>query len=341
MDRLNSSLKVRLISTLVLISVIEIGCGKQISAESYDSLSKVNNGQIDPADQVTQSKKPFCEVDYIDYNLKTNIVGYEITTKNNVKLGFNLGMFTSFLKELGLRFASKTGLMQLGMSAYEPLRFDSPVADVTGEAKKTEKEFGSDVDAYLLSLSFNHYKNTPLFKLTEAGLKTTLGNLNKAIAPLDDQKNWSTKIVSMPSSREVIIPIGSVSGIRDGDVLQIFNVNNVWKGKPCESELWLSKHSTRDPLAFAKVIQVEKNAALLEIFTDNPVEPIQVGSKVMIYDLKKKDQNDIRSLKRTMRIAKITSGRLVVDDKNEIDIVGYVKEQLRPIVFESGFVLRD
>ena len=140
MDRLNTAIKTKLISTLVVISLFEIGCGKQISAESYDSLSKVNNGQIDPVDQVAQSKKPFCEVDYIDYNLKTNIVGYEIVSKNNVKLGFNLGMFTSFFKELGLKFASKTGLMQLGMSAYEPLRFDSPVADVTGEAKKTEKE---------------------------------------------------------------------------------------------------------------------------------------------------------------------------------------------------------
>ncbi len=74
----------------------------------------------------------------------------------------------------------------------------------------------ADITTPYFDAGFDFYKQTPLFTLTEKGLKDGLKNAMTKFAKVDT--GCSTKVLSQPTKDELITPTGTVAGVRIGEL---------------------------------------------------------------------------------------------------------------------------
>lgn len=313
-----------------------MGCGEFSADQKFttlQSLQDVDNSL--PLEHVTVSK-PYCEVDYADYEMSANLLAFEIFDKKNIGFGFNLGGILQFL---GLSLKTERGRMLMAMDLKQTLRPSEFVADVTGEGISKGSEFRINLDIAKWGVDFGYFYQTPLSKLTEKTLHGTLKNIATELAQVETE--WKTKVVLLPTAKEVIIPTGSVAGVRLGDTFKIYNVESLWKGDACKSELLMHKELTPGhPQAYGKVTQLEKNAALLELYNVSDDTKLELGAKVVIDNLPLAKKEKSRSLRRSVRVMSVTSEKLPIATGANIDLTVYLNEQLTALFDQYGFYQR-
>lgn len=322
---------------LFAIAVSMIGCSEfqtqqQFSdAASLKGVSDGTNGDY---------SKPYCELDFADYELDAHLIGFEMRDKTGLNVGFNL--LSGFLKALSVGFSAESGKMTMSMKLSETLRPQEIITDVAGQGTFTKLDFSIGVDTLAnINAGISHSSSTPVGKLVE---KTVMDSYKQTVAELATvETEWKTKVVKILNPSELIIPVGSVAGLRKGDQFKIFNLDNVWSSTPCKSDLVFQRETTDAPIAKAQVVQLEKNAAIIRIYDVVEGAPkVELGARVKIEGLPlvKNDKKKVRSLNRSVRVRGVASEDMILPGNQKVNLKLVVGEQLGVLLNKYGFYPR-
>lgn len=313
-----------------------VGCqgfeGGQVSDEQSNLLSEVSQGH-----KTGLTDRPYCEVDTVDYELDTHLIAFEMVDKTSVGFGFNL--LSGFAKSIGLNFKMDRAQMIVSMHLSESLRPTDTIADITGRGKSTKTDVGASIDFAKFGVDVGYFYQTPLSKLTKETVQDSFRNLKQEMSSIETP--WRTRAVYMyPVAGQMIVPVGTVAGLRLGDQLQVYNVEYVWTGTPCESDLLFERKKSTAPVAIVQVVQLEKNAALVNIIDKGSDEPIDLGALVEVFNLPLAKGEKSRELARAVRLRSFESEKLALDTGSSIDLGVYIEEQTRVQMSSFGYYPR-
>lgn len=321
------------IANFIVLTWLLQGCSGFTSQQKIQmDLANVSEGNKTAGDQ-----RPYCEIDYADYQLDTHLLAFEITDKSNIGFGFNL--LTGFLRAIGLNIKTEKGKMLMSMHMSESLRPHETVANVMGQGESKTTDFSMNLDLLRLGFDISYYYQTPVSKLTEKTLDDSLNNLKNSMSRVETP--WSSRVVYLYENEgQVIIPAGTVAGVRLGDKFNIYNVEYAWRGEPCSSELLFEKKNSVDAMAVAEVVQLEKNASLLKIIEVRSEEPIEYGAKVEIAQLQLNSNEKSRQLLRSVRLRNFESEPLSLTSDAKVDLSLYMSEQTQSLLNRHGYYPR-
>jgi hypothetical protein len=314
------------LSTFVvaLASLAFVAC----SGQNFSSPGSATNNS---GQSVVQ--QPQCEVDPVDYVISANIYDFEVTDKSGVNFGFNL--LNNFVKAIGLSASLSSGKMNLSMQVTDPLHEATPLVNVTGSSTYKSNGFSGSINFGQIGLGGDYYSSTPLATMTEDGLTNALSSAMKKLAAV--QLPWQTKIQVVVNPSTFVVGAGTLAGLKAGDQLALYNVNNIWKGAPCTSELLISQKTTSTPIAIAQVVQVSEVGATVQIISRNWNDTLDVGSVAEVYQL----QGNNRVLNRAVRVGAVTSGLLPVTGGQAIDLSSYAREQIQAVIRNQNFYIHQ
>ncbi len=312
------------LSIVIMLVVVVSGCSEQQFSKSALMASVDQNRPL-------SYSRAQCEVPTSNYELSTNVISYELVDKFHVSFGFDL--IKKFFRAFGANIELESGQMAMQMDLGDSLNPSTPLANALGGAKMRKFSFGASVDLVQAAASFDYYYKTPLSELTRNSLRNTLQVVNQQLSKT--QGVWSTTVVARASDQDMIIPVGTVAGLQAGDQFNIYNVQHVWTGSPCESQYIMSRKTTANAVAVGLVVDLRPGAADLQIISGDG-SLIEQGARVEPLVL----QNS-HGLARSIHIASVTSGKLDVDGKSEIDVVTYLKSEINSVVREFGFYIKN
>ena len=142
------------------------------------------------------------------------------------------------------------------------------------------------------------------------------------------------------NGNDVVIPVGKDSGVRLGDKFSAYNVDYLWQGDPCTSQLLLEKKTTNLALVQMVAVQVENNATLLKVISRNDEGQLRVGARVEIAQLAGSDAAS-RRLARTVALRSLQSEPLPLPDGTGLNLKVYMEETLRAVMDEYGLHARN
>ncbi|MEQ1878107.1 MAG: hypothetical protein ABL958_15800, partial [Bdellovibrionia bacterium] len=281
-----------------------------------------------------------CEIDTTDYQLDTHILGYEFVDEFNFKFGFNL--IDGFFKVLEVEIPLKKAQLVMSMNLLKPMNLDRPVGSAVEKAYDLSLIFKVKIDFGQILINPEFYYQTPLFNLTNKALETTLNVVSEQAKP--NMTPWNSWVALRPAFDEVVLDAGSLAGVQKGDTFRIYNVEHLWTGQPCASDYLMARKTTKDPIAVAQAVQVTEQHALLRLvppYNKQDNLDIKVGAWVEVNNLATGANETAREpLKKNLRIGKFESEKLVIKDKGSLDLVPLMVQQLKPIVMNSGYVLK-
>ena len=319
-------------SLVIGAALIATGCaGFESETAVQTALKNVDEGQ-----KVEDITRPVCEVDYADYELDMHLYAFQMKDKTDFSVGFNL--LQGFFKAIGLKFKTERGQMEMTVELGEALRPLEVVAKAKGVGELKGTEFRIDLDALQLGLDIGYYYKTPLSTLTEKTVKNGLSEITKKLKNVETP--WNSRVVfHKPVEQEMIIPAGSVAGLRLGDEFYVYNVNYIWKDTPCASDL---QFRDRDATHVARVVvtQLEKNASMLTIVDKPSDAPIELGALVEVAHLPLAKGEKSRSLARSVRLRNVVSEKLSVQGASAVDFTLYLREQTTALLNFYGFYQR-
>ncbi len=303
-----------------------------ISMTACQKTSFTAGSEDSPVQDTVDPQKVSCEIDPVDFNIKTTVYSFELTNRTKVKFGFNL--LETFLKALGFKINLKQGTLNLAMKATDPMNESVLLAYESGQGLLKERDLGFEFSLGEIALGFDFYRKTPLANLSQAGLQDGFAKISAKLATLD----WQNKVSKVPDENTVILAVGTAAGIRKGDQFNIYNVENIWQGAPCQSVLLISQKLSELPLAVGEAVQVDGNGTVLRIVSRSSAERIEPGALIEIKELKKSNPKESRALAKSVRIVSIDSPPLLIGDV-KVNLQEYLKNQLGPVITEKGFYL--
>lgn len=303
--------------------VISFACLSACGTKLSDAIKKVNNGQL-PLKQMSSPPPPVCVMDFADYTLDENLISFEITDKRNINFGFNL--LKGFLRAFGIKINSQKGQMMMSMHLGETVNPSGGIADVMGEGEFKSKEFGFNIDLLRLGAEFDYFKQTPVSELTANTITSGLGNLRQRLDKVE--LPWTSRIVYAEySNDQYIVPVGKVAGLRIGDQFKFFNIDYIWKGSPCASELLFQRKTTPQSIALGTIVQLEENAALIQVYERNYQDPIQLGAQIVPYKLPLAPNEQSRTLARSVRMGRVESAKLPIENADSVTLELFLSKQ--------------
>lgn len=312
--------------------IFSLGCSELRSRNAFTQLQEVDRGEK----SIEELKKPYCQMDYADYELDARVYAFEIFDKRKIGFGFNLlsGIFRAF----GLSMETERGEMKMNMWLFETLKPSMVVSGADGRGKFKGKDFRANLNLVRLGVDYGYFKQTPLHRLTEKTVKDALNNIRDDIDY--NRIDWSTKVVRLPEKDQIIIPSGGVAGLRVGDQLEIYNMEYEWEGLPCTSELLMGRPTTRDPIVVAEIIHIETNASLLEVVSRNHDIPVELGSMVKAHHLPLERKEKERHLRSSVRVRNVLSEDLIVEGGGSVSIKMFIENQIPALLSEYGLYER-
>lgn len=320
------------VSTATLVSVSLAAC----QGQNFQTVQSEDDNQKGDDSGNDDFKIAQCELDPVDFNIKTSVYAFELTDNTEISFGFNI--LNNFFKALGLDIKLKRGALDLAMKVTDPLNEDIPLAFESGQGSFKAGGVAAKIDLSQIGIGFSFFAQTPLAGLTRGGLENGFENVLKKLS--EQNTPWQSKVTKVVDEDNVVLSIGAVSGIRPGDKFNIYNVKNIWTGKPCESEFLIKQKLSEHPLAIAEAVQVQNNATILRIVERSSAEAVQPGAMIEINELKKANKNEKRALAKSMRITNIVSQPLIINNV-KVNIVEYMRHQLGPIITGKGFYLHE
>ena len=307
--------------TLALCLVL-VGCNKMQSQVSFEPAPVE-----DPAAKL---KARSCEWDPADYELRTHLLAFEMTNKDNFSFGFNL--LNQFLKAFQVSFKVNKGQMIFRMDLSKPQDSGNPILNAMGKAEYSKREIGFTIDFAAIQAGMNSQSAVPLTTLVERGLTNTLNETKNQLQQLPLE--WATH-VSEVKDNKARIPVGLLAGLRKGDEFSIFNVEAQWDGEPCQSHYYGEYKTSPSPAATGIVTDINETTAFLEL-TDVK-EDVGIGSRVEISKL----QGGRTTLLKSIRLIGVSSEPITLENGAKINLLPYVTEIIKPVVNKGGFYIRQ
>jgi hypothetical protein len=322
---------------LTLVAAMSlVGCGGMTASKSI--FSGVNAEDADIDTRIGKTDRPLCEINPVEYGLDAKMVSFEMTGSTGMHVGFDL--LSGFVKAIGVSFQAKSGKMTMAFSLFEPLTPGTELVGVVGAGTFYDWGVNLDVGFNAIGAGFGIFNKTPLAKLAQKSLADSFENLTDQMRGLQD--SWSTIVVSMPDDYSVIIPVGSYSGLKIGDLFAVYNVVHEWAGTACFSDHLIARKTTPKPLAIGQVTQIGKNGAVLHLLDDdlnprNTTEDIEIGAKVYVQNLPGKN----RTLYRSMQIRNVIGAEMTYENGAKVDLSPHMKDQINAVANSYNFIVHQ
>lgn len=304
--------------------------------QSLDALEKVNNGELP-----SKLTRPQCELPTVDYILDTEVLGFEVIKSRDVSFGFNLLKF--FIRSFEGSFKVQNSQLTIRTNVRETLKPKDPLAPALGFGELQMRERNFQIGFFVFSGGYSSFSQTPLVSVFQRAVDQAVGSMAGQLASVEPE--WSSTIVSLPTPTELVIPAGSNAGLRVGDEFEVFNIEHIWEGKPCDSKYLLPRATTSEPIAVVKIESgrsLYPNASLLKILSQNSRDAVvEQGARVY---LRAKGGEPLRSLRRSANIKSMKPFVISYETSNGtqvIDLNSYLKEILMPTIYQKGMYLKD
>ena len=317
-------MKAKLRVILVLSSIVFTACG--IGGPEQSAFRAVNRGE-----KLGCGDTPLCLQTYEDFEVRGRVLGFEIIDKKGFNFGFNL--LNQFFEALGFSISAEKGQMVFAVDLSEILSRQQSTITELGKGESQKREFHFQLDVVKLKADINYFWQTPLSTLAERTIVDSMAHLNTSLS--ERKIKWSTKAVYSEGD-SIVVPIGALSNVAIGDSFEIFNVEHLWSGSPCESRHLLEKLTTDSPIVEAVAVQVESHSTLLQIYRRNEMTPIQTGARVF---LRSRMNASSRPLLRSAQLIDIESVPLTLADGSHFDVTPYVSDIFKTVAPRQGINL--
>ena len=329
--------------TVITFLFLGVGCSEgafQTPLEIVDQGKLVeppDDGGDDESsdDDVGKLPVPVCEVPPTKYQLKAEVVSLEIVSKNSGSFGFDMFKWFKFFKT---KFNAVRGRLDVNMDIVDSVEPGTVISHGQGVSQMNKREFSFELGIKEFGFSYNHFSKTPLAKLTKLGLRDAMSDLHGRFQNTSEE--WSSVVRYVKHAdqgTEVVVAAGTSSNLKLGDKLAFYNLEHLWSGEPCESKLRFSRRTTKFPLGFGEVVQLENNAALVRLDRRSEgANRITLGAEAVV----KKLTDENRDLYLPLEITSVKGGEWKVDDGDVVDFTPYLSKQINAEAAKFGFVIQ-
>ncbi len=321
-----------------VLGALVMGCAPQDFQQMETGSNSAQKIVGDPDKSLTEASLS-CSLSSVAYQLDMKMLGFEVMNQNQTSFGFNLlkGVFSGAGFDANVSVQKAT--MTFHMDLYDSTHSSELLGAATEEVTANKNEMGGGLNFQFIKLNTTNYYQT---KLSDLSLQA----LNKTLAGLKTQSStslpvWSSWVVKVASADQVFIPVGTQSGLRVGDELNIYKTQLLWKNQPCSSELLFAQKEDVDPIAVGKVMQLDTQSGLLKVsFLKNGT--LEVGDVVEVKKLAVvSGVTQPRQLLRPLKLRQADPAVIKFGaDSQEIDLMMYAKEQIKSLVKTYGFYLQ-
>ncbi len=333
--------KVHGLFAIVMLAALT-GCGGVKFSSAFSAAAQVNGGQ-NPTQQTNTPAAPACVLSNSDYTLDEQLQDFEIVSQTNVDFGFNL--LSGLINAFGLNIQTKSGQMTMVFTLHPTLAPENVAANSTGTASMSSNSFSFNLGIWQIGVNASYFYQTPLSTLTGNTIKNGLSNLRSNFNANNSASSaaWSTHVVWADNNAgQYVIPDGSIAGIHLNDQFAFYNVQYLWQGAPCESNLITAKRTTLLPVALATVVQVDPNSAVLQITARNTDDPIALGAQVVPSSLPTPVGVNVRVLSNSVQIGNITGSSLPVQAGTpSVDLNSYLSAQTQTFLSSYNWYPRN
>ena len=305
--------------------------------------SGCSNPQFEPAQNSTsetlfgEKTRPSCEVPEVDYQLKMQVVEFDVTSDQNLHFGFSLLPGAEWFQSFQAQFRLKKSTLTVSSSLSEFLKPLDPVAQETGRSQKKESFWGVELNLEHFQAGGTSQSLTPFFDVVRGAVTASLQKTSQILSSVSAP--WNSLVVSKKNETEIIIPTGKLAGLKLGDQFEVYNVTHHWAGEPCKSAYRMATTSTSTPLAIFE-IQNDKDltptAARLRL--KQKLENIQIEQGAFVYAI---GGNYKRSISLSELKPFLVTWQQGVGAPKELDLTELLKVALGPALSKTGFYLKS
>ena len=180
---------------------------------------------------------------------------FEMVSKTGLKLGFDPGGSFSPIGA-GVDFDATQSSMDMGIRAVDGT-WGWILGSGNATAKQTKLDFSFHLTYEFITVQPSYFFQTPFATVTKNGITRSINTLNDSLDANRKKFNlpaWEGRLLKEDGENGYeLINAGRMHGVRPGDTFAIYDVNIVWDGPICQSNL-LRRELTKDP---AVIVQVD------------------------------------------------------------------------------------
>jgi hypothetical protein len=190
-----------------------------------------------------------CYMNLAHIRMNGQVMGFEVTQSTGLTLGYNPGRG---LVGLGAQFSFRATKAAMNLAINATDIFDRRLLG-TGVAteKQSETRINASIGYQDISLGFDHFKKTPLSRVSGRALTFA----THKVALQTDPLQWDGRVIV--ADRDYVgINAGQDAGIRLGDQFLVTNMTHYWRGEACASA-YLGARAEQAPVAVVEVYDVD------------------------------------------------------------------------------------
>jgi len=221
---------------------------------------------------------PSCEVDMSQFKLEGMVTGFEFLSSFGIRFGYTVnGDLNGVSGDIGIKV--DTAQMDLSMYLADVLSgFSAASSNV--KSNQTKTQISANINFQNFTLGPQYYFETPLARVSEKGLAKAVNDL----VSQTDKLSWEAHVLEDQDVR-VWINAGARAGIQVGDEFEIYNLEYLWDGPPCEiGSRYRGSIPTPKPVSIIRIDSlgddISAGAPVMQT-VDNP----QPGAKVVVHKL--------------------------------------------------------
>ena len=175
-----------------------------------------------------------CLLGYPQVYVHGSLISFEMISRSGVRLSLKKDGPLD-LTDMGAKFQMERAQLDLVIWASSPLTED---VLSTGYGSEEENKYNFELDIFsLLGVGFEYFQKTPIAKVTRGALTSAINEMNQE---LEKDQEWQSRVI-LDNDDYILIQGGTMSGLKKGDQLAIFNEDRTvagWTGEPCASEYY-------------------------------------------------------------------------------------------------------
>jgi hypothetical protein len=321
-------MKTTMILILGLAMLVTSACGKPGVATNAEDLKVTvpDPGELD--DGVEKA----CSIETADYALDVDVMSFEMVDKIKGSIGYDFAK--GFLGSISAGMDIRGGRLDTLMELKHPINLEDKYATATQSTRYSENEFSFHLDAGKLEAGGTFFFQTPIAKMSANALKKNLKALLKSAKGALDP--WETRVTRILDDSRLVVAAGTSAGLKIGDKFDLYNAADYWEGEPCKSRYLAHEALNPDrPTARYKVTSRTPETAILQLVEGN--YEVKLGAIAKLVEAKGDKK---RVLARALKINRMTSKKIVIENRGEVNLLDYMVEQIDPILREQGYYLR-
>jgi hypothetical protein len=259
--------------------------GNMLSEKLSAQDAASSSGSMDPV-------MPACLYTKPQVHLDGNVFNFQLTYGGGLSIGFTnsggqLAQTGGALGGIGVSVAFTNMSLDMGFNAKNPLRVDAApmfISDPVGSSISIKA--GLDIPVYGVPVGLDFMYQSDIVDVIRStmddGLSSIVNNWKMQPSYAGQWNNlWESRVLYQPklvdNDTTVIIRGGGESLMMVGDSFNIYNMDYLWQGEPCATDLVASIPQTAltDPFATATVLVVGDNISVLKLtpLKDGAVQP--------------------------------------------------------------------